>query len=66
MKASPRIILALLLSCGAFRANAGLFSLELVQPAVGVGDIGTLQVLYHGEEENLSFAVGGLDLETLE
>jgi hypothetical protein len=63
MNTTLRLILTALLSCLGVHANAGLFSLEIVEPATGAGDIGTLQILYHGEEENLSFAVGGLDLK---
>lgn len=63
MNSFYRTILALLAICVAFPAHAGLFSLEIVEPAANVGDIGTLHILYHGEEENLSFAVGGLDLK---
>jgi hypothetical protein len=63
MNTSFRLILAVLLSSVGFHAQAGLFSLEIVEPATTAGDIGTLQILYHGEEENLSFAVGGLDLK---
>jgi hypothetical protein len=63
MNTAFRSILIVLLSCGGFQTHAGLFSLEIVEPATTAGDIGTLQILYHGEEENLSFAVGGLDLK---
>ena len=63
MNTTIRFILTAFFSCMGFHASAGLFSLEIVEPATGVGDIGTLQILYDGEEENLSFAVGGLDLK---
>jgi hypothetical protein len=63
MRALYRTICIFLILFVASHASAGLFSLEIVEPAREVGGVGKLQVLYHGEEENLSFAVGGLDLK---
>ena len=49
--------------CSMAITRAALFSLEVVEPTLQVGDIGTLRVIYDGALENYSFEQGGLDLK---
>jgi hypothetical protein len=43
--------------------EAGLFTLEIVQPSTGPDHLGTLRVMYHDEDDNFSFYNGGLHLQ---
>ncbi|WP_197530451.1 PEP-CTERM sorting domain-containing protein [Bythopirellula polymerisocia] len=41
---------------------AALFSVQVTQPALEVGDTGILQILYDSEPDNFTFANGGISL----
>ncbi len=62
---SMKTFFVLFISCLAYfsaSARAGIFSLEIVEPALQLGDQGILRVLYDGGLKNYSFEQGGLDL----
>ncbi len=56
-------ICATILLCFTPITKGALFSVEVAEPALQFGDIGTLRVIYDGGLENYSFEQGGLDLK---
>lgn len=57
---SALLFFALSTGCWATLVHAGTFSLEIVEPANGVGEVGILRIIYDGD---YTFENGGLDLK---